>query len=177
MNGQKLIKSAKNGPFWRLFENLKLAVKQCYQTGQFQLDKNWCEMPKLENSNAKIWVISRHCSFGWDILVDFRTVWSSSFCCLPKRNVVNFFPFQYFRHPFLICVGYVKMMEFLSSASIMEASSCFSLLLRLSLSYPEIPIDVSLDGAVIFTEKKYEKLPWLFTFYVDYWKTMTHKES
>ena len=36
----------------------------------------------------------------------------------------------------------------------MEASSCFSLLLRLSLSYPEIPIDVSLDGAVIFTEKK-----------------------
>ena len=41
--------------------------------------------------------------------------------------------------------------------SIMEASSCFSLLLRLSLSYPEIPIDVSLDGAVIFTEKKYEK--------------------
>ena len=26
---------AKNGPFWRVFENLKLAVKQCYQTGQF----------------------------------------------------------------------------------------------------------------------------------------------
>ena len=33
--GQKLIKNAKNGPFWRVFENLKLAVKQCYQTGQF----------------------------------------------------------------------------------------------------------------------------------------------
>ena len=134
---------------------------------------------RLKKSNVTFWVISRHCSFGWDILVDFRTLWSSSFCCLPKRNVVNFFPFQYFRHPFLICVGYVKMMEFLSSASIMEASSCFSLLLRLSLSYPEIPIDVSLDGAVIFTEKKVweEKLPWLFTFYVDYWKTMTHKES
>ena len=32
---QKLIKNAKNGPFWRVFENLKLAVKQCYQTGQF----------------------------------------------------------------------------------------------------------------------------------------------
>ena len=27
--------NAKNGPFWRVFENLKLAVKQCYQTGQF----------------------------------------------------------------------------------------------------------------------------------------------
>ena len=35
LNGQKLIKNAKNRPFWRVFENLKLAVKQCYQTGQF----------------------------------------------------------------------------------------------------------------------------------------------
>ena len=32
---QKFIENAKNGPFWRLFENLNLAVKQCYQTGQF----------------------------------------------------------------------------------------------------------------------------------------------
>jgi len=35
LSGQKLIKDAKNGPFWRVFENLKLVVKQCYQTGQF----------------------------------------------------------------------------------------------------------------------------------------------
>ena len=35
LSGQKIIKNAKNGPFWRVFENLKLAVKQCYQTGQF----------------------------------------------------------------------------------------------------------------------------------------------
>ena len=35
LNGQKFIKKAKNCPFWRVFENLKLAVKQCYQTGQF----------------------------------------------------------------------------------------------------------------------------------------------
>ena len=35
LSGQKLIKNAKNDPFWRVFENLKLAVKQCYQTGQF----------------------------------------------------------------------------------------------------------------------------------------------
>ena len=35
LSGQKLIKNAKDGPFWRVFENLKLAVKQCYQTGQF----------------------------------------------------------------------------------------------------------------------------------------------
>ena len=35
LSGQKLIKNAKNGPFWRVFESLKLAVKQCYQTYQF----------------------------------------------------------------------------------------------------------------------------------------------
>ena len=34
-SGQKLIKNAKKGQFWRVFEKLKLAVKQCYQTGQF----------------------------------------------------------------------------------------------------------------------------------------------
>ena len=35
LSGQKLIKNAQNCPFWRVFENLKLAVSQCYQTGQF----------------------------------------------------------------------------------------------------------------------------------------------
>ena len=35
LSGQKIIKNAKNCPFWRVFENLKLPVKQCYQTGQF----------------------------------------------------------------------------------------------------------------------------------------------
>ena len=34
LSRQKFMKNAKNGPFWRLFENLKIAVKQCYQTGQ-----------------------------------------------------------------------------------------------------------------------------------------------
>ena len=34
LSGQKLIKNAKKCLFWRVFENLKLAVKQCYQTGQ-----------------------------------------------------------------------------------------------------------------------------------------------
>ena len=36
LSGQKLIKNAKNGPFWRVFENLKFEVKQCYQTCQFE---------------------------------------------------------------------------------------------------------------------------------------------
>ena len=35
LSGQKFIKNAKNGQFWRVFENLKLAVKQSYQKGQF----------------------------------------------------------------------------------------------------------------------------------------------
>ena len=35
LSGQKLIKNAKNDSFWRVFENLKLVVKQCYQKGQF----------------------------------------------------------------------------------------------------------------------------------------------
>ena len=35
LSGQKLIKNAKNGQFWRVFENLKLAVKQGYQIGKF----------------------------------------------------------------------------------------------------------------------------------------------
>ena len=31
----KVNQNPENGPFWRVFENLKLAVEQCYQTGQF----------------------------------------------------------------------------------------------------------------------------------------------
>ena len=35
LSGQKFNKKAQKGPFWRVFENLKLAVRQSYQTGQF----------------------------------------------------------------------------------------------------------------------------------------------
>ena len=35
LSGQKFIENAKNGQFCRVFLNLKPAVKQCYQTGQF----------------------------------------------------------------------------------------------------------------------------------------------
>ena len=35
LSGQKLIKTAQNGQFGEFLENLKLAVKQYYQTGQF----------------------------------------------------------------------------------------------------------------------------------------------
>ena len=42
LSGQKLIN-------WRVFENLKVVVKQCYQTSHFYLDKIWRKMPKLVN--------------------------------------------------------------------------------------------------------------------------------
>ena len=34
--------------FGEFFENLKLAVKQYYQTGHFQKYKNWWKTPKLK---------------------------------------------------------------------------------------------------------------------------------
>ena len=49
LNGQKLIKNAKNGPFWRVFENLKLAVKQSYQTCQFLIGQKLVEMAKMRH--------------------------------------------------------------------------------------------------------------------------------
>ena len=55
LSGQKLIKNVKNGPFWRVFEKLKLAVKQCYQTRQL-----------VENAKIK--------KFKYDILSNFQTI-------------------------------------------------------------------------------------------------------
>ena len=40
---QKFIKNAKNGPFWRVFENLKIAVKQCYQTDHLKKGQKLAE--------------------------------------------------------------------------------------------------------------------------------------
>ena len=48
LSDQKFIKNAKNGPFWRVFENMKLAVEQCYQTGKLLLDKSWWKIGKLK---------------------------------------------------------------------------------------------------------------------------------
>ena len=62
LSGQKLIKNAKNDPFWRVFENLKLAVKQCYQ-----IDQVFIGQKLVENAKIK--------TFKCDILSDFQTVW------------------------------------------------------------------------------------------------------
>ena len=48
LNGLKLIKNVKNGPFWRVFENLMLAVQQCYQTGQFKIGQKLVDNVKIQ---------------------------------------------------------------------------------------------------------------------------------
>ena len=75
LSGQKLIKNVKNGPFWRVFENLKLAVKQCYQTGQIL----------VEYANAIFWVIFKDCD---TVRKYFISVW--------ELAVVNTFFFFFF---------------------------------------------------------------------------------
>ena len=52
LSGQKIMKNAQKWSILAFFENLKLAVTQCYQTGHFLFYKNWCKMQKFENSCA-----------------------------------------------------------------------------------------------------------------------------
>ena len=47
LSEQKLTKNSQKGPFGRVLENLKIAVKQCCQTGQFHQDKNLWENAKI----------------------------------------------------------------------------------------------------------------------------------
>ena len=54
LSGQKLVQNAKNSPLWRVFENLKLAVKQCYQTGQFFMGQKLAENAKIEKFKCDI---------------------------------------------------------------------------------------------------------------------------
>ena len=61
LSGQKLIKNAKNGQFWRVFENLKLAVKQCYQTGQFLIGQKLVENAKIQKFKSTFWLIFKQC--------------------------------------------------------------------------------------------------------------------
>ena len=48
LSGQEFIKNAINGQFLGVIENLKLAVKQRCQTGQFLLDINRCKIFKCD---------------------------------------------------------------------------------------------------------------------------------
>ena len=48
LSGQKLTRNAKNSQFWRVCENLKLAVKQCYQTGHKTKIGRKCRNSKIQ---------------------------------------------------------------------------------------------------------------------------------
>ena len=58
LSGQKFIKDAQSGPFWRVFENLKLAAKHVTRQVSLKKGKNWPKMQK----------------FKYDFLVDFQTL-------------------------------------------------------------------------------------------------------
>ena len=46
LSGQKFIENAKKWSILGVFENLKLSVTQCYQTGHIQKDKNRWKLSK-----------------------------------------------------------------------------------------------------------------------------------
>ena len=58
------LKVDKNGPSWRIFAKLKMAVKQCYQTGHFVIG------PKIGRKGQN-WIMK------CDILSNFQTLWSN----------------------------------------------------------------------------------------------------
>ena len=61
--------------------DLKLLVKQCYQKGLIELDKNWWKMPKLKYSNATFWVIFKHCDTFFQYILN-----TVSYSCLKPRS-------------------------------------------------------------------------------------------
>ena len=93
LSGQKLIKNAKIGQFLRVFEDLKLAVKQCYQKRSVLIGQKLVE-------NAKIQM--RY--FGWFsntvLIINFLSAFSHSsinyICCLLKALEIRYIsPIQY----------------------------------------------------------------------------------
>ena len=92
LSGQKFLKNAKIGPFGRVFE--KLMVKQCYQTGHFQWDKNWRKMPKLKNSNATFLVIFNLCDWAPRLPLWFILSINFEFSRLNWRTKIQIFEFS-----------------------------------------------------------------------------------
>ena len=48
LSWQKFIKKCQKWSIWRVFEKLKLAVKQCYQTGQYFIEHKLVENAKIQ---------------------------------------------------------------------------------------------------------------------------------
>ena len=61
LSGQKLIKDAKNGPFWRVFENLKLCGQTVLPYMSILIGQKLVENANIKNeSNATFWIIFKH---------------------------------------------------------------------------------------------------------------------
>ena len=67
---KKKIKNAKNGQFWRVFENLKFAVKQLLPDRSVLIGQKLVENAKIEKLKC-------------NILSDFQTMW---LCSKEKKN-------------------------------------------------------------------------------------------
>ena len=67
LTGQKFIINAKNGQFGRAFKNLKLAVKQCYQTSQERQQKlvENAKMSKIQMQHFKSFSNNVHVASVW----------------------------------------------------------------------------------------------------------------
>ena len=77
MSGQKLIKNAKNRPFWRVFDKPEVCRQTVLPDKSILMVENWWKMPKLKlkiekkmrKKNVKkiqvrhFWMIFKHCVF------------------------------------------------------------------------------------------------------------------
>ena len=76
---------AKNGSFWRVFENPKLVVKRCYQTVNYNRTKSGGKCLRI--SNATFWVISKQCDLNYFYIF-------SEYACR-QFTILIFLPFAF----------------------------------------------------------------------------------
>ena len=67
LTGQKFMINAENGQFGRAFKNLKLEVKQCYQTSQERQQKlvENAKMSKIQKQHFKSFSNNVHVASVW----------------------------------------------------------------------------------------------------------------
>ena len=94
LSRQKFIKNAKNGRFGRVFENLKFAVKQCYQKVNF----NWTKsVGKCQNSKIEMRLLGWFSNTVIRVLASFFLI---DFCgqVFPRVDLHVHFPRFWWPH-------------------------------------------------------------------------------
>ena len=87
LSGQKLIKNAKNGQLWRIFETWNLRSNIVTRQVYFNRIKNGGICPK--KSNATFWVIFKHCDFDPKITVMNEKLKKNPLLALKFKHVKN----------------------------------------------------------------------------------------